>query len=237
MIAKAIDKILTLAQPVVLDVMGEKYSTCALHRIDAELRAEPICVSTLTSLVSYIRSFKENWADEPLLVNVVSPTRVELTSALDADRKREKLMVVEAVLPEFPFDRYINNEKMLIMVQSMFVDDETTHKALVLKFAGTVTSGSVTNYGDDGVSQKATIKYGVASKAEAKVPSPCILRPYRTFLEVEQPASQFVFRMKEENGVSSALFEADGGMWKLEAMRNIRKYLAMELGDRATVIS
>ncbi len=237
MIATAIDKILSIAQPPVVVVEGENYSTDHLYRIDNEQRAEPIKVSTLSSLIQYICEFKETWKGIPLLVHVISPTSVALMTALDADRKREVLMTVGAELPRIPFGEYIDNEKMLITIQAMFVDDAETDRAAVLKFAGTVTAGSIKEYGDDGVTQKATIKNGVASKAEAIVPSPCVLRPYRTFPEVEQPASQFIFRMREHGDrVDSALFEADGGAWKNEAKDNIRRFLQDELKGKDVVV-
>lgn len=66
---------------------------------------------------------------------------------------------------------------------------------------------------------------------DAKVPNPVKLRPYRTFHEVEQPASDFIFRMKSERGISCALFEADGGAWENAAMANIKNYLEFELAD------
>lgn len=129
-------------------------------------------------------------------------------------------------------------------MQSKFIDDPDdpeTDKALLLKFAGTVESGSVSEYGDDGVTQKATVRQGIASKADAIVPNPVRLRPFRTFVEVEQPCSGFIFRMKESHGaVSCALFEADGGAWKNAAMRGIKEYLERELADsrgQFTVIS
>ena len=81
---------------------------------------------------------------------------------------------------------------------------------------------------------------GIASKSDAVVPNPVKLRPYRTFVEVEQPVSEFVFRMKDNNGITCALFEADGGAWKNTAMRNIKNYLESELEDykeQFTVIS
>lgn len=112
---------------------------------------------------------------------------------------------------------------------------------LLLKFAGTVEAGTVTQYGDDGVTQKALVKNGVASKTDAIVPNPVNLIPYRTFLEVEQPESAFIFRMRESDrgGVSCAIFEADGGAWKYEAMHNIAAYIREELEEmkeRFTVI-
>lgn len=122
-------------------------------------------------------------------------------------------------------------------LQSKFAPNED--RDLVLKFAGTVEDGTVAEYGDDGVTQKATIKTGVASKADAVVPNPVNLIPYRTFLEVQQPASDFIFRMKSSCGVQCAIFEADGGAWKNEAMSRIKNYLALELSEypQFTVIS
>ena len=85
------------------------------------------------------------------------------------------------------------------------------------------------------------IKTGIASKGEAVVPNPVRLRPFRTFVEVEQPESAFVFRMRQDSddGVECAVFEADGGAWKNAAMENIKKYLQLELSDlpQFTVIS
>ena len=149
------------------------------------------------------------------------------------------MVEVHAELPEFPFDQFIGHETFLISVQSKFVPN--TDSDLLLKFAGTVESGTITDYGDDGISQKATVKTGVASKADAVIPSPVRLKPYRTFTEVDQPESDFVFRMKEDkyDGVQCALFEADGGAWKLHAMESIQEYLEEQLKgvDGFTIIS
>lgn len=110
-----------------------------------------------------------------------------------------------------------------------------------MKFAGTMEAGTIAEYGDDGVTQKATVKTGIASKGEAIVPNPVKLRPYRTFLEVEQPASEFIFRVKQNkyDGISCAIFEADGGAWKIAATSSIKDYLQFELSglDQFTVIS
>ena len=233
MIKEAIDRILELAAPNTLCVpSGINYTDKRLYTIENERRAEPVHLSTLTSLVKYIRVFPENKKDLPYLIHVASPTSVEMLSALDGDRKREVLVSVEADLPIFAFGRFMSNEDMIIKVQSMFVDDDKTDRKAVLQFTGTVTSGTIKEYGDDGVTQQAVIKQGVASKANAIVPSPCTLRPYRTFLEVEQPASKFIFRMKQSGDtVESALFESDGGAWKAEAKRNIVRYLEKELAD------
>lgn len=113
------------------------------------------------------------------------------------------------------------------MLQSSFVDIGT--KSTLLKYTGLIQDEAVKTTGDDGVSQQVTVKTGVASVGQAIVPNPVELAPYRTFPEIEQPLSKFIFRMKE--GPSAAIFEADGGAWRNEAMNNIREYLEENLRD------
>lgn len=201
--------------------------------------ANHINMCTLTSLLDYIRGNIDTMA-ERMIVQVISPEEVWLFSRLDEDRKREYLVKAAAKVPEFRYGYFIDHEEFVINVQSKFLSDPETDKDLILKFAGTVEQGSVAEYGDTGVSQKATVKVGIASKSDAVVPNPVKLRPYRTFMEVEQPVSEFIFRMKDNNGITCALFEADGGAWKNTAMQNIKNYLESELADyteQFTVIS
>ncbi|MFR8170769.1 MAG: hypothetical protein ACLU9Q_08100 [Marvinbryantia sp.] len=67
----------------------------------------------------------------------------------------------------------------------------------------------------------------------AFVPNPVSLIPYRTFLEVPQPASDFVFRISEGRGGAPAfkLVAADGGLWKSQAVDNVKNYLVKALAD------
>lgn len=203
------------------------YSDKPLHKLDMRWPvAETLYLHTLTGLVDYIKSKTDDMAHK-MILEVQSPTIVNLYSCLDSTRNREYMVRVEAMVPGFNFNSYYMQENFCIGLQSKFIKNED--RELLLKFAGTVESGTVAQYGDDGVTQKATIKTGLTSKGEALVPNPVTLKPYRTFLEVEQPESAFIFRMKDLNGVECALFEADGGAWKMEAMKNIKAYLEKEL--------
>lgn len=53
------------------------------------------------------------------------------------------------------------------------------------------------------------------------------------FLEVPQPASDFVFRISEGRGGAPAfkLVAADGGLWKSQAVDNVKNYLVKALAD------
>lgn len=233
MIKKAFEYIVGLSAPVVQEIDGETYSDKPLNRISYVPRASSIEMNTLSSLIDYIKSGVDIFS-EKMIIHVISPTHVSMYSALDAERKREYVVEVKANVPAFGFNQFVDHESFCIGVQSKFIDslDDFNDKALLLKFAGTVESGSLAEYGDDGVSQKATVKTGIASKGEALVPNPVTLMPYRTFVEVDQPISSFIFRMKEDKyskGIQCALYEADGGAWKLDAMENIWNYLVNEL--------
>ena len=219
----------------------EKFSDKPLYRLDPYIpRANAIKMRTLTSLVDYIKGNIDIMVPK-MIIHVESPEKVSMYSALDVERKRECLVEVVARVPEFNFDTFMDNERFCINLQSKFLSDPETDKDLVLKFAGTVENGTIAQYGDDGVTQRATVKTGITSKEAAVVPNPVKLRPYRTFMEVEQPTSDFIFRMKEgrNGGVECALFEADGGAWMIAATKAIKGYLEYELADiqQFTVIS
>lgn len=242
MIKEALQYIVGLGEANVKEYVlpdGEKglYSDKLLHRLETPIPvAEKLYLHTLTGLVDYIKSGSDKFADK-MIVEVQSPTKVHLYSQLNEKRSREYLIEVDAMVPEFNFDRFCGQEEFCIALQSKFVPNED--RELLLKFAGTVEAGTVAQYGDDGVTQKATIKTGLTSKGEALIPNPVVLRPYRTFLEVEQPESAFIFRMREGYGVECAIFEADGGAWQIEAMQNVKAYLEKELKGmkRFTVIA
>ena len=248
MIKEALKYIVDLGEAKEHEIHGDTYSDKPLYRIDEyiPMADDEIRMNTLTSLVDYIKGHIDTMSDR-MLIHVVDPETVRLYSQLNDNRKREHLVTVRANVPSFPFGEFIDKESFCINVQSKFIDNAggtssvKSDKELILQFAGTVESGTVAEYGDDGVSQKATVKTGIASKSDAVVPNPVTLKPFRTFLEVDQPKSDFIFRMKQDkfSGVTCALFEADGGAWKMEATKSIKEYLQHELADEQifTVIS
>lgn len=229
MLKEALQYIVGLSEAREHSIHGDVYSDKPLHRIDTYCpKADSVTVHTLTSLLDYINGTSDILADK-MIVAVESPTTVRLYSELDCNRDREYLMVAEAFLPKFYFNQFIDQESFCINLQSKFIQNQD--RDLLLKFAGTVESGTVAQYGDDGVTQKATIKTGLASKGEAILPNPVRLKPFRTFLEIDQPESDFIFRMREGRGVECAIYEADGGAWQIEAMQKIKAYLQEALKD------
>lgn len=221
MIQKAIEYIVNLGKKgEIVEVNGHKYSTGNLNLITLP---EPVAVktTTLTALVDYLKSgFDDKFGK--LIIHVVSPSKVNLLSELRGDKEREIYMTCEALTPNnIYFDRFMDTEQFNIMLQSSFVSNDD--RSLLLKVTGCVKEEAIKQVGDDGVSQAATIKTGVASVNDVVVPNPVILAPYRTFPEIIQPESRFIFRM--QSGPRAALYEADGGAWRNKAMSSIKEYL------------
>lgn len=201
------------------------------------LTKEALVINTLTGLVNYIQSNVERH-DIPYFLHIVDHERVELTGVLQTDGRRETLVVARAIVPDFNYDYFLDSEQLIISLQSKFT--KTKDRDLLLKVIGNVKEENVRQTGDNGIAQAVTIKTGVASADDVLVPNPVTLAPYRTFLEVDQPESDFIFRMKD--GPRGAIFEADGGAWRNQAIENIRAYLSDKLVDeinneRITIIA
>lgn len=227
MIKKALEYIVGLNKPEITEIGGETYTDKVLQRVVHNPKADEIYMNTLTSLMDYIVSDTDTMS-EKMVLHVTGPTGVRLYSKLDEDRVREPIATVTAELPDFAFGHFLPHEEFCIALQSKFMDTED--RKLLLKFAGTVEAGSIAQYSDDGVSQKATVKTGIVGKQDDIVPGVVTLQPYRTFLNLEQPESRFIFRMRDGNrGVECAIFEADGGAWRNAARAAIHNYLEDEI--------
>lgn len=224
MIKEALEYLVKLGNLEVCYENGQVLSNQKLHVIESPL-AESLEVRSLSGLVDYLKSRFDIF--ETVIVHVKSPTEVVVFDSLNDDMNRNYYIKANAMIPDFPFGRWLDSENFIIKLQSCFV--KNNDRDIMLKVVGNIKEENVNTFGDDGVSQSVVAKTGVATVSDVVVPNPVNLKPYRTFVEVEQPESEFIFRM--QNGPQCALFEADGGAWKLEAMRNIKNYLAEALKE------
>ena len=203
-----------------------------LQELNPRKYAPILELQTLKSLVDYLQSDNDFISDRKLVVVVDSFQKVSVYDQVDFENgKRPQLVSVKATVPVIPFSNWRDQEEFNIMLQSMFIDD--ADRNLVLDFASHLKIEKGADAQDNGITQTVTVRDGVASLAQAKTPNPVTLRPYRTFNEVEQPASQFVFRVNKLANL--ALFEADGGKWKLDAVENIASYLTKELASNKKI--
>jgi len=233
MLKEMLDRIREISNAEVLEIGGKKYTTQTVRPV---LDAQPAAlgVATLTGLTDYYLANVDALDPAKLIVHVEDHANVKLLSALHGDfAQRDCLLHVKADLLQMQFNAWLDSERFNIFMQACF--QETEDRAAVLKVVGNIRESAVKDTSDDGVSQEVTIKAGIARVDNVKVPNPVILKPFRTFVEVDQPTSQFVFRMR--TGPECMLVEADGGAWRNEARQNIAAYLAAALGDSAVIIA
>jgi len=196
-------------------------------------------INTLTGLIDYVNKGPDavTGDDNGLMVHVVNERQVDVISGLFGraeQRKPYATATADAVLSksDFRFGEFYDCESFVIKLLSLFGDFDG--RAAVLRIVGNIKEESVRQTGDDGITQTVTAKSGIARVEEVAVPNPVHLAPFRTFREVTQPLSPFVLRMKQgrDGGLPTvALFEADGGKWKLDAIALIRDFLAEKIKE------
>lgn len=206
---------------------GQEVSAVKHHVIE-EPRAAALQVTTLSAIVDYLKTQVDT--KEPMLLHIASPTQVCLYSAVNTDKKRDFWLCSEAIIPGLSFDHWYDLETLNIKLQSGFANTDQAKMLKSILGNVVVDNGIVRN--DDGVSQSVATKQSIRAGEYEDIPSRIQLQPYRTFVEVAQPASDFIFRLKDNGGdMYAKLVEADGGAWKIAAIQNIREWLTDQLGD------
>jgi hypothetical protein len=186
-----------------------------------------LATKTLSSITDFIQQNVDSESIEGVkIIHVESAYDVTLTTeAFGQELQRNTLISAENPVKQFTFGRFMDQEDFIIGLLSQFEMTENLKK--VLAYASNIKREEGVEASDDGITQIVTSKTGVASLENVSLPNPIELQPRRTFTEIEQPVSMFVFRVSENKGF--ALFEADGGAWKIDATEKIRQYYEQEL--------
>lgn len=235
-----LNAILDNAAPHEVDYSGRKYTDRHMEALPQAITAAALNTSTLTSVIDYIASQADSKALEEsgkFIVHVVGHDCVKLYKELNADKRRDSLISASIDGCKFQFGQFMSVEQFIINLQALFVQDDNTAK--LLQFIGSVKDNTSVQQKDDGVTQKVVANSGVSLAVSATVPNPVYLRPFRTFAEIEQPQSAFVFRVRkdEQRGVTAALFEADGAAWKNEAIIEIKDFLKSQLPEDVIILA
>lgn len=243
MLAEFVAKILTLAEPHV-SMHGDLEYTDKNLSLVLPPQAEAVQVSTLQGLVDLWDSELDDAKKSgDLLVHVIGPRNVDLISRKTDPYKRRRPWVVchyPTDIRHFPFGNWLNPESFIIGCQCGFqrVKIEKPDGSMspdldyVIRVASAISAEEIETSDDDGISQKVGMRRGIVLKGQETIKPIVNLAPYRTFAEIDQVLSAFVFRARKTGGgIELALFEADGGRWQLDAVAEIVKWL----GDKFTI--
>lgn len=241
MIKEAIDRVLALAPPNISTHGDLEYTDKQLTVITPP-QPKAVKCSTLQGLVDLFDEKLDDVVAKELLVHITSPTAVDLISRLSDDYGRRRV-IVEAAYPQcetFKFGAWHDPENFIIAAQQHFQrvkiqnDDGSFAKDLdyILQIASKISAEHTTDHEDDGFTQRVAVKQGAVLKTEQILKPMVLLAPYRTFVEIDQPISRFVFRCRVNQGmVHLALFEGDGGRWKIDAVAAIKAWLEPKFAE------
>ena len=240
MIAEAIDKILALAGAQELNFFGKSYTDRKVFEVERP-EPEPLMVNTLTAIVDYVNLGLDKNAEIPkIAIHIVDHEQVEIVTDLEPVYMSRDCLVRATRKNHakgFEFGKLYDAERFIIELQAHF--QPTADLTKILKVAGNMKAERVTSSADDGVTQSVSTRAGVVLSSVQEVPNPVVLEPYRTFLEIDQPQSNFVFRVHQSRDgelPKCALYEADGGKWKLDAIKSLMEYFKLSLPS-VTVIA
>ena len=229
MLKAMIEKIEKMAGPKVYHIGEEDFASQALVRVEPKKDfPRSINLTGLDSVCKMVRNEATDlFPDDQILIQVADYLTVKVFTTLDGEMDRYALYTCEADTPRVHTNGFMSHEEAVVQLRSLYIPNEDLTYLLKL-MSGISTESKVTS-NDNGVSQTVEAKSGVALTASVEVRPYVNLQPFRTFLEVPQPESMFLLRLKEGGNVG--LFEADGGVWKLEASRNIAGYFEEQLKD------
>lgn len=209
------------------DIHGDTYSDRELVRVAPHIdRPARISVSSLDSIVQLVCHELDMFTNLPVFIRAEDARAVSVFTTYDDVMARDNLYRAECDVPGFR-DGFREYEAAIIELRSRFVPGPGVDYLLDLLSRISKDNGVTTS--DNGVSQTVEARQGVSLKTMVAVKPRVALRPYRTFLEVEQPESEFLLRLDDNGNVG--LFEADGGMWRQTAKASILDYFEARLSD------
>jgi len=209
------------------------YSAANLSPIIYEPRPETLTVHNLRGFCGFINNDIDKLIEgNPHLIVVNSPESVDLISAVCGEKMKRTSLISAKIsneLRKFPFGQFLGQEEFAILFRSLFVKKDGDDYDYILSYASKLVGGTQIDGEDDGITQRATVKRGLTGTLKEKETLKAIVKlsAYRTFREVEQPQSEFLFRVRldRDEQPTVALFEADGGAWVNHATQNLVDYI------------
>jgi hypothetical protein len=170
---------------------------------------------------------------EKLLIHVVAVDEVRLIEHFRGDLAARTVYMVATIQSDpkgFEFGRFYDTESFIIGLMTRF--EPTDDRETILKVASCLVSEKSLKAQDTGATTAYTAHAGVVNQSGVDAPKVVTLRPFRTFRQVPQPETAFIFRYRDtDGGPTCALLEADGGAWRHEAMTSIAQYFRASVRD------
>lgn len=227
MLQKALQYLVGLKDNKTYDIEGKTFSDHELKLVEAPVfRRKNLEFGSLDAIVKMIRAELADYTDgtEPIFIRVVDHKNVDVFTRPDDREARLWPYSAKCIDAEFK-EGWRDQQSAIIELRSRFIP--TPDSEYLLSLISRINNDQGVQSNDNGVSQTVVTKQGVSLMNAEAVKPRLGLCPFRTFREVPQPESEFILRLDEDGRIG--LFEADGGIWKMEAKDNIKAYLEKNL--------
>lgn len=227
MLREMMEKVEAMAKPTFHEVDGQVFSNQEMIHV-ADKKPMPCCIDLtgLDSICKMVRNEAEHVGLQ-IFIQVKDYKSVSVFTELDEDEDRLYLYNCAADTPAVTMNRFMAYENAVIELRSLYIPNDGT--AYLLNLLSSISKESKVTSSDNGVSQKVEARSGIALSQMVEIKPRVSLKPFRTFIEVEQPESEFLLRINDDGCIG--MFPADGGVWKLEATRNVAAYFEEKLHD------
>ena len=196
---------------------------CQPYRI-VEPMPDTLQTHNLQGLIDFLECPDKPAELEKCFFHIKDYDCVSLVEQLDKFNRSSTMIHARFDCDRFPYDYYMDLEDFIIKVQCYF--DESPEKIALIKLASDVTGEEIKKHEDNGIAQVVHVVDGLGRLEEKETSPITFLQPVRTFLEIKQPESPFLFRLKKVNGkVLAALFESDRELWKYRAVASIKAWI------------
>ncbi len=238
---------LTRRESTVSEIDGHRYliHNGSYQEVKPDMKPKPSHIE-FTSLDGLVKTIKSELFDilsatnggGTLYLCVSGPTYVQAFTGLDEYNRRATVYTANQKLNRsWRGESWFEHKAAMIVLQSQFAQNEGTE--YLLDFLSRITDENSVSSDDNGMTQTVQVKKGISLAGRETIRPIVTLKPYRTFLEVEQPESDFLIRI--EDGCKVGIIEADGGMWEFAARRNVKEYLEKafedEISDGSIVVA
>ena len=227
MLKDAIKEIERMSAPIFYEADGSVFANQELmHVMDKKPMPRCIDLTSLDSICKMVHNEAEHIGLQ-IFIQVKDYHSVSVFTSLDTDEDRLYLYKCDADTPAVTMGRFMAYENAVIELRSLYIPNEGTE--YLLQLLSSISSESKVTSSDNGVTQQVEARSGIALNSMVKIKPRVTLQPFRTFIEVEQPESEFLLRINERGEIG--FFPADGGVWKLEATRTVASYFEDKLKD------
>lgn len=191
-------------------------------------RMDIINVNSLNGLVEMVKVvIKNEVLGIPALVVNVDVNDIIVSTSHNIAGEMDQIIKAYPLMPDLGLDRRQSVEELIIKLSTAFVETENTTK--FINSISNLRMVEEVEFNDDGIGQTVTAKKGAQLNQKYTIQPIVKLKPIRSYAEIEQVESKFLFRVNQSGNVT--LYEADGGQWRYEVQKRIVEYLETSLTE------